>query len=1828
VPIINILFLVGIVFIILFYFYVFNSNNERKQTDLKFVNISKRISVSLFFILFLISLYVLKQYQNPNNNSPYFKNTNHFAISNYAIAFNNEITLYGDSMRAIWNSETNGEMKLNIIQNDINLNFNDFSIPVFKIDSAKKTTLLNPRYTNAVIDNGFKLTNDINTLECIKYTSNIDNIYNLQFKFSTTDTNLNQKILYKYFIINNVKIQRGITLLNLFKKSIASNSISDFEIEQNIFFKIKNKINNLSNIKKIRDDNLKYFLNWLENEDLATSFFLTNNSVSNIKPTLQYYPNQNSFNTYFLKINNKKIKPLVNITSNIPLNNQIFIGLENYRFPFLIRSLTEEENHFASDYKNVLEYKYYDFKPLNNNYSDTVLLNSVELKFLKNTNDDIINSNIREGFVFHNNMNSNQFNNYDAYIKFYNNKPNNILNYEILTNNNFKKDSTNNDYFSIISNNQKQSYLFKIKDFSKNNFSYLHIAFYLLIIFLLFIYIIIFLPGKNLIFIETPLYFIIYMFMTYRFLLLWRVATFPPTNNISNNELDTLLNFDLKLPYLYNYLPPSLMIPISLIFVIIFSIIIITIRKGLFAKLLHLNNGIITKNIFKFFRSLNINLFKKNYLRFHILILFISSFIISLNVEILIRIFSILIPILSYFIFEQKIYNQNILITYKLASPKNTILKYLFNFFTIWIKTPVFYLSTLTFLFLFIHDRGFAILFIFYLLLKNIIINFALITRPPYNSKSNFYLNPANYFIFGFIFLFAYLFFLNYKPAFSLFIDYKIVFFVFLIILITSIIYISHYRKIIIWIISMIFIFTIVLSHNFINNFFDTQLKNVKYRTQILYTPLEEILFNQEYSSNNETKLLQTAQNQWYINSYINPEKLDYKTNYINFRPHFKTGVDYSTQTRDLVLPRYVISEFGHSTVIFLLLLLLIPIILYIPSYKITTIRKNEYLSLTSFYALIFIFTLSLFVWLTATNRLVFFGQDFPFLSLTSRLSVLLPLSLILLVLLSDPIIKLNINFNLRQRLIPLGLFILFLFINIIIAVKKSNYLKEDKFRINFKNVEINLDEKINKILYRIQEQPDPLLTFENYEISNKLIKSKINNIITALSTDTEFLHLQDTFTIYEKTMIKSLFEKPADGFEISNPLTYKFNEGRLILSFNQSWHLELPVYNIDKVWKADILANNYATNTKQNFIEITNEFTKDGGDILTIPSSYLIEESNNLGILNLNTKNAVASPYAKIKSRVINKNNKTLTTSDTKTFSQILQKNSIYIINIDDNNYQIKPFLTNSDKYFAQSFNINGYQKLIYPLESKYFWIKNWANYIQDYKQSQNDLNSDYTINLDYELTKEISKYLHEKRNDLLTKNKEMTLSAIAADGNGRITLLIDYANQRPIINPNDELQYIDEINKDYFDINPKEQRLKWGNINLLRMDIGPGSSVKPLIASTIASQLNLDWQNINVNGDNALKSAIKGNKLINKFAGLSMKPYWDLEKHDERDINFVTYLSKSDNIYHSVLIFLGSYKKDDFKLNNNYSLNNILDNTPYDTLSNYPILKINGQTKYLPSIKNLNKTWPYTYINNNNNNNTYFASNNSLLATGINNNLKLKFEPSNVYNNTTVYTSNFTSFYDSNYKNWVWSFPEESYFRNKLRSDKNKRTNFDKAIRNTALGGEPFQVTPFSILEMYGKLISQNSRYSLKIDGTITDTPIAWNIDIQTWKNKNSFHTFLSDNVFKGMKESAIGEGTASVWLSKIFNKDDNKKYFIYAKTGTSGSKKDNSSSRRLIVLITKFPINPDNITKNKFYNVYFTYNKIHYRNSENDIWYYPYTQDIIRNIINSESFKQYMQ
>ena len=259
---INIFLIIGLVLIVLFYLWVFNSNNETTQTQERFLKKTKLLSIFFFLILFATSIITLKHFQNPNNNNPYFKNTNHYAISNYAIAFNKELTLYGDSSDALWQTEDKGNFNVNIDQNSINLNFRSFNVPVFEIDKNKQTTLLNPKFENIPIDNGFILFNHINIIECVNYSNTKENIYNLQFKFTTRDTVLKKKISNHYFTVNNVKIQRGISFYNLFKKAIDSKNISEFENNNSFYKKFKNKLTLENNSNK---DNLRNFLNLLEN---------------------------------------------------------------------------------------------------------------------------------------------------------------------------------------------------------------------------------------------------------------------------------------------------------------------------------------------------------------------------------------------------------------------------------------------------------------------------------------------------------------------------------------------------------------------------------------------------------------------------------------------------------------------------------------------------------------------------------------------------------------------------------------------------------------------------------------------------------------------------------------------------------------------------------------------------------------------------------------------------------------------------------------------------------------------------------------------------------------------------------------------------------------------------------------------------------------------------------------------------------------------------------------------------------------------------------------------------------------------------------------------------------------------------------------------------------------------------------------------------------------------------------------------------------------------------------------------------------------------------
>ena len=170
---------------------------------------------------------------------------------------------------------------------------------------------------------------------------------------------------------------------------------------------------------------------------------------------------------------------------------------------------------------------------------------------------------------------------------------------------------------------------------------------------------------------------------------------------------------------------------------------------------------------------------------------------------------------------------------------------------------------------------------------------------------------------------------------------------------------------------------------------------HMKYRAEVQALKegqkVDALMYDCDFKSSDIMYIMRSAQNQWFINQYLSEGKnLD---NYFKIQPHSNQGSPYNTQTTDLTVTRYVKAEHQGHIVEFMLILLLLLITIYCCEIDVCDGEDDDEDRL--FLApLLFLFIVSVSVFLSATNRTVFMGQDFPFLSLQSKIAVLLPASL------------------------------------------------------------------------------------------------------------------------------------------------------------------------------------------------------------------------------------------------------------------------------------------------------------------------------------------------------------------------------------------------------------------------------------------------------------------------------------------------------------------------------------------------------------------------------------------------------------------------------------------------------------------------------------------------------------------------------------------------------------------------------------------------------------------------------------------------------------------
>src|SRR5262249_40325998 len=135
---------------------------------------------------------------------------------------------------------------------------------------------------------------------------------------------------------------------------------------------------------------------------------------------------------------------------------------------------------------------------------------------------------------------------------------------------------------------------------------------------------------------------------------------------------------------------------------------------------------------------------------------------------------------------------------------------------------------------------------------------------------------------------------------------------------------------------------------------------------------------------------------------------------------------------------------------------------------------------------------------------------------------------------------------------------------------------------------------------------------------------------------------------------------------------------------------------------------------------------------------------------------------------------------------------------------------------------------------------------------------------------------------------------------------------------------------------------RKQIGNINLLRLNPGPGSTLKPIVFSAIASQLNIDWDQF----------ASDGFSTPQKYFGGERVNEYDFEEYHGLITKLADYFWLFDNYFHSNVLLLGSYPKQNL---NNILSNYFVDQNPGDSL-HWPYFKYNEKWYWLDGFKN----WP----------------------------------------------------------------------------------------------------------------------------------------------------------------------------------------------------------------------------------------------------------------------------
>lgn len=1115
------------------------------------------------------------------------------------------------------------------------------------------------------------------------------------------------------------------------------------------------------------------------------------------------------------------------------------------------------------------------------------------------------------------------------------------------------------------------------------------------------------------------------------------------------------------------------------------------------------------------------------------------------------------------------------------------------------ISNPVKVLLSISLLAVFVFiDIGFAIVFLNFLLFNEafLCINYAIAGLSAGSRR-----NAELFGVAGFIYLLAFILNLLYAPYifrylinlppslyFAGYIFFSIAIAGNLVRLFT---HFAPRKKMLAGMVTTVFLFTIAFFF-FPKERILNKAAMTKYRIDVLTMPVDKAIEAAYREGKTYEPVIRAAQNQWFINTLIyeknNPGVESAGFHLLPHAPQNK-GAKYNAQATDLVASRFFLAEHGKWAVLLYVLLLLLPATMLASFYKLypdfTNRINTGYPTITAGFSILNYFLITaLLVILAATGRYIFFGQDMPFGSILSKQSILFPSILIVTTVLLFKNISLEYYAN-RKKIIP-GV-IVFLLLAVLLFFVKPVFNKNKEF--NAEDLAKDMDSFIQLRLQPLLDHFDTAGTTRKYPIAKKdqLFTDSVRKLIASGSFEDEnkfFAREIDNYTRLD-------FSRHLDQ---SRMLYLDLYSGKPQLAVNDNYFRIEPPPHLQQSWTGNVFGDSTVYNValwdNKKRVVVRKRLTG-----FTNEPGIALNDELFLSFRSPEIANMYKDLY------LVNRGQQDLNIKYNDQQQVLRHNDSIKLFNpcelvITDPAMMNERVLTVEPDAFMKNYYVNGSRFYVYPMGSRFIWARNFAESIASEYTDAGQTAANAVVSFDFEIMDSLSWKIQKMMSRDTAYKKGAEYGICIADGNGRLIAMTDFIKGLARPDPNDKAGFTKTIMGENGFVSQSLLRKQIGNINLLRMNPGPGSTFKPIVFSAIASQLNLDWDAF----------AAEGFSEPQKYFGGEKVAEYDFEKNNGHISTVIDYLKYSDNYYHSNVLLLGSYPKQtpDKLLSNNFIQNNP------DSSLHWPWFNYRGTRYWLDGFKN----WP-GYVNGKAN----FGMDSSFTSVGLLNNYGIYTHTAN--KSFDMFSSRYDSLLFLNaYKSSGFILPEYALF-DQQGTNVDKRIPYDvfaSCFRGHVKGSSQVLVPPTKMLESFGKMITQSLNYSLTLDPYALVLPYS-PFAIDNTIVYNNYLSLIRESIFEGMRE-ALYTGTAAS-LGALLKKAGG--YHYYAKTGTTGDNEVKTKSKLLAIIISQKDVTDPgfNFRNNKFYTIYFTMQNGPAKQNE------QFQNEIIQFIQRSLSFNRYM-